>query len=354
MEQSQQAEWARLVASAVRIKRLAPWQWMNEEDVFGMAHPQTGEIGFISVMGALGRHMAVAVYLGAGAFAKFIAVQHAAPELLEEYPEFLLEIPHLQASFEDRDNLSDGDRQLLRDLNLKFRGRNAWPLFQSFRPGFMPWRLELDEIRFLSLALEQLEQVAPRVRKDPFLLQGKETGMFFLRACRTKEESAEAWEDRYERIPPPDFLPIPLTGDPGDLKKLKRVAAQDDTLEVDFFLFPGTIGKPGERPQAGYILLALHARSNLIFGVETLLVTESLEHMWGQIPGLLLHRLAGPGIRPKEIHVQSELLASVLQPVFKELGTRVVMKPALKKLRAAKREMFAFFEKGSPPSQGYK
>ncbi len=350
--QPQQGEWARLAECAVRIKRLAPWQWMNEEDVFGLAHPETGEIGFISVMGSLGRHVAVAVYLGAGAFAKFVALQHAAPDLLEEYPEFLIEIPHLQASFEDRDHLSDWDRQLLRDLNLKFRGRKAWPLFQSFRPGFMPWRLETDEIRFLALALEQLEQVAPRVREDPFLLQGKETGMYFLRAWRAEGGKPDKWEDRYERIPLPDFPPIPLTGDAGDLKKLKRVAAQGDTLEVDFFQFPGNIGKPGERPQAGYILLALHAQSSLIFGVETLLVTKSLEHTWGQIPGLLLHRLAGPGMRPKEIHVQSELLANVLQPAFKELGTRIVLKPSLKKLRAAKREMFAFFEKGTPPSRG--
>ncbi|MDO8943670.1 MAG: hypothetical protein Q7U75_10835 [Desulfobacterales bacterium] len=56
---------------------------------------------------------------------------------------------------------------------------------------------------------------------------------------------------------------------------------------MDFFQYPGTIGKQGERPQAGYILLALHAQSNLIFGVETP-VTESIERMWGQIPGVLL------------------------------------------------------------------
>jgi hypothetical protein len=54
-----------------------------------------------------------------------------------------------------------------------------------------------------------------------------------------------------------------------------------DIIELDFFQYPGTIGKQGERPQAGYILLALHAQSNLIFGVETPFVTESIERMWG-------------------------------------------------------------------------
>ena len=41
---NQQGEWVRLVESAVRIKQLAPWQWMNVEDVFGIKHPETGEI----------------------------------------------------------------------------------------------------------------------------------------------------------------------------------------------------------------------------------------------------------------------------------------------------------------------
>jgi hypothetical protein len=55
---------------------------------------------------------------------------------------------------------------------------------------------------------------------------------------------------------------------------------------------------------------------------------------------------------PKEIHVQSQLLVNVLQTAFKDLGTRIVLKPSLKKLRAAKREMFAFFEKRPLPIRG--
>jgi hypothetical protein len=137
------------------------------------------------------------------------------------------------------------------------------------------------------------------------------------------------------------------------VKKLKRMASRRDIVELDFFQYPGPIGEKGERPKAGYILLALHAQSNLIFGVETLCVTESIEHMWGQLPGLLLNKLAGQGLRPKEIHVQSQLLVDVLQPVFKDLGTKIVLKPSLKKRWAAKREMFTFFEKGPPPLRGW-
>jgi hypothetical protein len=352
--QASQGEWGRLLESAIRIKQMAPWEWMNEDDVFGVRDPETGEIGFVSVMGALGQHVAVAVYLGAAALATFLSLQHAPPDILDEYPELLLEIHQLQVSFEDRDELEDWDRQLLRNLNLKFRGRKSRPRFQSFCPGFMPWRLEPEEIRFLTLALEQLEQVALRVQEDRSFLLGKEPGMSLIRACHAREGKAGEWEDRYERISPPPFPSVPLTGDPRHIQKLKRSASQGAIMELDLFMFPGRIGEKGQRPQVGYVLLALHAQSNMVFGAEVLNVSESIEHVLGRILGWILSRLAYSGLCPKEIHVQSLRLVDFLQPALKELGTKIVLKPALKKLRAAKRDMFAFFEKRPPPFQGVK
>jgi|SRR5437016_13197613 len=35
---------------AIGIKELKPWRWMEETDLIGIENPETGEIGFISVM----------------------------------------------------------------------------------------------------------------------------------------------------------------------------------------------------------------------------------------------------------------------------------------------------------------
>jgi hypothetical protein len=349
MDEASREDWKRLVDAAVRIKQLSPWEWMDEDEIFGIRHPDSSEIGFISVMGGLGEHTAVAVYLGTEALARFMELQQAPPDVLDEYPELLMEVPQLQASFEDRGDLEDWDRQLLRNLGMKFRGRKAWPLFQSFRPGFMPWRLEPEEVRYLTLAIEQLEQVAPRVEESHDFLLGEEPGTFLIRSCRAPAGKAAVWEDRYETVPEPVSPLIPLAWNPDDVKKLKRASPSGDVIELDFFMFPGRIGDKDQRPQAGYVLLAVHAQSNLVFGVEMLAVTDSFEHMLGCVPGWILSRLAEPGMRPKKIHVQSERLIYILRPAFQELGTKIVFKPRLKKLRAAKREMFAFFAKGPRP-----
>jgi len=45
---------------------------MEETDLIGIENPETGEIGFISVMGSIGEYESVAVYLGAEGFYGFI------------------------------------------------------------------------------------------------------------------------------------------------------------------------------------------------------------------------------------------------------------------------------------------
>ncbi len=160
-------EWRRLYQAAIELKRQAPWEWMTEADNFGVQDSDTGELYFVSVMGMLGEHFAIALYPGAGAFYKFLELEEAGASAA---PEAVLEIPQLQASFEDRNLLHQRYRDIIKALGFKFRGRNAWPMFRSYRPGFMPWFLEREEARMLAVGLEQLLEVAPRFRENPGLL----------------------------------------------------------------------------------------------------------------------------------------------------------------------------------------
>ncbi len=63
-------EWRKLYEAAMRVKKIAPWDWMDETDIFGVQNPETDETGFVSVMGAGGEHFAIGVYLGCRGFGK--------------------------------------------------------------------------------------------------------------------------------------------------------------------------------------------------------------------------------------------------------------------------------------------
>ena len=55
-------EWRKLYELAGQVKVLAPWEWMFEDEIFGVQDPETGVTGFVSVMGTAGEHLGVALY----------------------------------------------------------------------------------------------------------------------------------------------------------------------------------------------------------------------------------------------------------------------------------------------------
>jgi len=69
---------------------------MTETHVSGVQNPETGQIGSNSIMGVLGEHLALAVYLDSGGLYGFLRLENE-PNLPAE---FALEVPQLQASFE--------------------------------------------------------------------------------------------------------------------------------------------------------------------------------------------------------------------------------------------------------------
>ncbi len=83
-------EWRELYESVVRVKEIAPWEWMTEADVFGVQNPETDELGFVSVMGMLGEHYAVSLYLGSKGLYEFWVFEEighlATPEGLLKTP----------------------------------------------------------------------------------------------------------------------------------------------------------------------------------------------------------------------------------------------------------------------------
>jgi hypothetical protein len=151
-------QWARLYELMAKIKDLAPWEYMHEDDLFGIRFPETGQLGFVSVMGNLGEHLSIATYLGSKGFEGFWNMQRAGSNFS---PDLLLQTPQIQASLEDREILTPEDRKIIKQLNLKYRGRQAWPQFRSFRPGCFPWYLEKKEAQTITTGVKNRLERAP-------------------------------------------------------------------------------------------------------------------------------------------------------------------------------------------------
>jgi len=344
-----------LYTLAAQIKALAPWQWMDETDVFGVEDPETGEIGFVSVMGNIGEHEAIGVYLGSEGIYGFIDL-HIDPSATAHR---LLEIPQVQLSFSEPKFLEKRDRDLLKASGLKFSGNK--PQFRSYRPGFLPWFITLEEARLLIHALAQTLEVTKRFGAQsvefPMSDGAGEAEPFLVRVSRNAEtsrkedskrtgSSSSVWVDQIQRIPPPDIRPNDFSLDASLLRKLKEIPLSTMQLEADLFIGPGRVGKPNERPMALYMLMLADRHSGMILGFEALGADPSLDSMYASIPGKIVELLPANNVLPKQIIVRSELLLDLLEPIATELKIQLRQADELPAIDEASASMMRFVQTG--------
>ncbi|MGH9971437.1 MAG: DUF7309 domain-containing protein [Pyrinomonadaceae bacterium] len=309
---------------ATQIKALAPWQWLEETDVFGVEDPDTGEIGFVSVMGNVGEYEAIGVYRGAKGLYDFIDF-HNDPSANADR---LMEIPQVQLSFSEPKFLEKRDRELLKGSGLKFPGTK--PQFRSYRPGYLPWFITLKEARLLIHALSQTLEMAKRFAEQPAIFPDDgdgETESFLVRLVRKEDKeprrlsspSGRVWEDQIRHITRPTLPPIEISIEAGLLKDLKGLHLSPMQLEADVFIGPAGIGSPRERPLALYMLMLADRSSGLIVGFEALTAEDSLNSMNAGVAEKVARLLWQGQVLPKQIIVRSVFLLGLLEPLEKEL-----------------------------------
>ncbi len=338
------ADWKRLYELAAEIKKLAPWHWMQEDDLFAVQNPDTGENGFVSVMGSGGEHFAIGVYLGTEALMGFWMMQQMPAFDIEMF----LAFRQLQLSFEDREVVEEEDRAVMKELGLKFRGRNAWPIFRSFQPGYLPWLINPAEARFLIYALEQTLQVAPRVSENPNILEMADNETYFGRVARI-EAGQPVWNDEAIVVRAPERSSIEL---PMNEALLEAVAAKPIrrgfTLELDTIGLEMIVNDDEGRPFMPTMLLGVDAKSGMVLLHEFLNPAGGPWEMLGSIPAKLVEQMAAWKSLPATIHVREEPLADLVGLLSEALGWKVRLKDELKMLDPAADALAGWLGAGSP------
>jgi len=328
-------QWKRLYDLAGRVKELAPWGWMDEGDIFGFQMPASGELGFVSVMGTLGEHYAIAVYQGIRGLGGFWQMQELGAKLT---PEFALQVPQLQASFEDRDMITTKDREIMKKLGLKFRGRNAWPQFRAYRPGCFPWYLEGAEAEMLICGLEQTLDVAPRFEVDPDVLFPSDSDEDYL--VRVNENGT--WKDSQVQVGSSYEQTFNLEMDFQALEDLQTMMPGKASVEIDISMLSEPVQEDRkERPFFPYLLIMAEHDSGYILGSELLAPLPTLEMMWEQVPRKIVEGLVNV-LAPKEFQVGDPFLQVLLQPLAAELDIKVKKVARLTAVNRAKRELGRF------------
>ena len=320
--------WRALYQRAGEFKTLAPWQWMDDTQLFGVRDPASGEVGYCCVLGAAGAVYGLVVYLGALGLKNYFQTQQGPLE--DMYPEACL-----TAFFEDREGLVPQDREVIRQLSLKFRGRASWPCFRSTHPGYLPWFVGQSEASYLATALEQAVFVAEAVLEDPGLLGAAGAKQGYV---RERGEDGH-WRAVRAPYPPPPPKPPHALADPLRVERLrKELALFPGSWEVHLASLPLTL-TDAERPYYPRMLLCVDHQSGFVFHSE---MVPSYEGQ-AKLQDRFLETLESAGMRPREVRLKNPDLQELLKPLAARLGIvtrRVKRLPALEEALAALEQFF--------------
>lgn len=338
------SHYSKLYTLAGSIFALKPWRYMYEDEITGVRDPVSGTIGFISVMGNLGEHYALTVYLGERALGQFLELSDGGEEAT---PEMVLEIPQLMLSFEDKEFVEKGDRAIMKENGIAIAGRKSLPIFRSYRPGMVPWFLEESEQASMINYLEQFLEVAIRTEAGK---AGEEEGsddedVFLVRECKKAGDSLK-WHDTWQKISVPEDKEIHFAIDSGLLDKARAKPIGKNIYEMDFFLTPAQVKEPKRRPFFSYLLLIVDQRSELVISSDLLDPSEGIDEMLVKLPNLILRVLTNGESLPHVVIAGSPRMADLLTPLMKSLGIKLQYKKGSRTLETVKSAILEYFSRG--------
>lgn len=301
-------EWKALYDVATRIKQMKPWDFLWDMDLIGIQNGSEKDTVFYSVLGRGGECYGIAVYEGYEAFNQYLMLtMKDRLNLSAEYAMF--NQTNLVCYWGNRDELTDKQRTVIKELGYKYRGKNQWLYFMSFEPGYYPFNLNLDEVLRMTMYLKNLELALNEYLASGIEVDFSKGNMFSFVFDNSKKE----W--RFGEMPLPftsySFGNLILT-DNELLKSLEEAPKGKMCLEVDISPMGVSVSdKKYDRPANPVMCLIADAKSEMIIKCEMNEPgSDPIVALAEEIIGLIFAYGA-----PKEIQVSNIVVEAALEQI---------------------------------------
>lgn len=219
-------EWRELYNVAIKLHKMRPWIKLSILDLIMIFLKGKEEPCLCSVMGQLGEMYGVSVYIGDEAITDFF-------QLINNN-----DIPHNQmiryqnntiCYFGSREELVKEEREIIKKLGIKFRGKNNWIYFRVNEKGYSPYMPDKDQVLMITEILKNL-YMAIGALNEGLNVRFKEGKSLF----RVFNEERDLWLNFEGNIYiPGERYMVAKIDDELFLKRLKKQPRTNNILEVD-------------------------------------------------------------------------------------------------------------------------
>lgn len=309
----------KLYEAAIAFRKLQPWKWMYASQLF-IIHDNERDIdGFCSIMGMMGEHFSLSVYLEEAGYQSYRYLYDKASIAYMDHIFMKAEVKKncLTVSFENPEALSEHDDEQAMFLGYQFKGKNECPRFRYHHPGIYSWYLTDGwQCRFLTKALEQAMIVARlELTKDlkvPEIYDSK----YYLRYYTEEEGWSGKFVDAslYKKAPA-----LKKTIFQNDLLayRLKKLPKLLITLEAIQFYLPNPVVEVGSGQPFFMLVTALvDSEEGQLFYLD---IQETAALYLADTVSELAKQFLELQIRPCEIVAEDEDSYALLQDLCKQI-----------------------------------
>lgn len=309
------------------------WEHLHEDQLFAVQ--LTGkEIGYCCVLGNLGQHIALGLYVGDAGYHSYRMLHDASKILILDEPtteedqiQLVTETQDtLQCSFEDKESLPPHIvkeiEKYARLLNKPLNKPDAYPAFVKYKPGKHPWSIQtkLDEQR-ITIALEAALELCRILKEKSPEEIGLQPLLFSDGKVPYLSKPDGRWVLSSIDLPPLKRMenPVPAfqnTSLASKIKNKKKKGAWD--CSVQRLVTPVLPDKKGQAPYFPQILIAVNRQKFHIYP-PVMSDGENAEKMLEDFANdVLLHEC------PDTIYVSNDKGYSLLQDLCSKTGIHLL------------------------------
>ncbi|MDV3428350.1 MAG: hypothetical protein LIR50_15245 [Bacillota bacterium] len=316
-------QWKELYEAGQEIKDLKPWEYLWDMDLISIKLPEMKETCYCSVLGRNGDCYGIITYIGYDGLRDFYSIAECGENgMPAKY--VMYEQSNLSCYFGNREEVQKEQKQVIKDLCLKFRGKNQWIYFESYKKGYVPYILDEKETLLLTKCLKQFI-LTIRAFREQKLNVNFEKGETLLHRYDNKKKN---WVNENVKLPfYENEYPILVLQDEILKNKIKKQPKINAVLELDMAYMNSIItDKKYDRPVNPKLMLMMDHSNDMVIG-QHMLTPENNEI--DIIINMFINFVMKYG-RPKQILIRNPLIFSLLVDICEYCSVSIAKRKLLR------------------------
>jgi hypothetical protein len=212
---------------------------------------------------------------------------------------------------------------VIKDLGLKFRGRNQWIYYRSFKPNYAPYMLDQDEVIELTYVFQNLFMSLKAMIENNLKINFEEGNSLY----RMYDKEQDLWLN-FEgpmQIPNRGSMTIVLE-DELLIENIKKQKYLKNAVEFDTVFINSVVeDKKFERPIMPKLIVIADSKTGILLHYNVMLPEDDEIQ---QILDFFIDFILDKG-KPKTIYVRDEYMQDLLSDLCKKINTKILISEEL-------------------------